>query len=74
MVIQWRDRIGADPTRLHGQPTIREMRISVHDVFGYLAAGMSIEELMEEFPGLTREDVLACYAWAAEHAAATGAQ
>ena len=50
------------------------MRISVHDVFGYLAAGMSIEDLTHEIPGLTREDILACYAWAAEHAADIGAQ
>ena len=72
MVIDWHERIRTDPERLHGQPTVPDLRISVQDVFGYLAADVSIDEMLRECPGLTRDDILACYAWAAEHAADRG--
>jgi uncharacterized protein (DUF433 family) len=54
-----------------GQPCIRGrrgngMRITVYDVLSYLAAGDSIEEILENFPMLTKEDVLACLAFAAD--------
>lgn len=49
-----------------GKPCIRGMRITVQDVLSYLASGMSISEIIEDFPKLTREDVLACLAYAAE--------
>lgn len=49
-----------------GQPCIRGMRITVYDVLSYLAAGDSIDELLLHFPMLTREDVLACLAYAAD--------
>jgi uncharacterized protein (DUF433 family) len=42
------------------------MRITVQDVLSYLASGMSIPEIIDDFPKLTREDVLACLAYAAE--------
>ena len=42
------------------------MRITVYDVLGYLASGMSIEEILDDFPELTREDILACLAYAAD--------
>jgi uncharacterized protein (DUF433 family) len=42
------------------------MRITVYDVLDYLASGMSIEEILDDFPELTREDILACLAFAAD--------
>ena len=48
-----------------GKPCIRGMRITVYDVLGYLASGMSYEEVLADFPDLTREDILACLAFAA---------
>ena len=49
-----------------GKPCIRGMRISVYDVLNWLASGMSQEEILTDFPELTREDILACLAYAAE--------
>ncbi len=49
-----------------GKPCVRGMRITVQDVLSYLASGMSIQDIIEDFPKLTREDILACLAYAAE--------
>lgn len=49
-----------------GKPCIRGMRITVYDVLSYLAAGMSEEEVLRDFPYLTREDILACLGYAAD--------
>ncbi|GAB4428481.1 MAG: DUF433 domain-containing protein [Anaerolineae bacterium] len=49
-----------------GKPCIRGMRITVYDVLGYLASGMDVQEILEDFPYLTREDILACLKYAAE--------
>jgi uncharacterized protein (DUF433 family) len=49
-----------------GRPTIRGMRISVGDVLGWLAAGMSHEEILSDYPELTEKDILACLAYAAD--------
>jgi len=60
------DRITLEPGKRSGKPCIRGMRITVHDVLSYLAAGMSYEEVLADFPELEREDILACLAWAAQ--------
>lgn len=60
------ERISVDPTIRFGKPCIRGTRISVGDVLGYLAGGMSEDQLLKEFPQLTREDIRACFAYAAE--------
>ena len=60
------DRITIDPAVRFGKPCVRGTRITVGDVLGYLAGGTSEEELMEEFPQITREDIRACLAYAAE--------
>ena len=60
------DRITIKPGLRSGKPCIRETRITVSDIFGYLAAGTTEAELLAEFPDLTHEDVLACFAFAAE--------
>ena len=48
-----------------GKPCIRGMRITVYDVLDYLAAGMSHQEILDDFPYLTEEDILACLKYAA---------
>lgn len=45
---------------------MRDLRITVADVLGYLAAGMTMSEVLEDFPQLTEQDVLACLAYAAD--------
>jgi uncharacterized protein (DUF433 family) len=60
------DRIVVDPTVRFGKPCVRGTRISVGDVLGYLAAGMSNAELLAGFPQLTDDDIRACLAYAAE--------
>jgi uncharacterized protein (DUF433 family) len=49
-----------------GKLCIRNMRITVYDVLDYLASGMSIEEILDDFPELTRDDILACLSYAAD--------
>jgi uncharacterized protein (DUF433 family) len=68
MVQDWRSRIVIEPGTRSGQPVIRGMRIAVKDVFEYLAGGMTVDEFLTDFPELTREDVEACFAFAAEQA------
>jgi uncharacterized protein (DUF433 family) len=60
------ERISVDPAVRFGKPCIRGTRMTVGDVLGYLAGGMSEAEVLADFPQLTREDLLACYAFAAE--------
>ena len=60
------DRIAVDPTIRFGKPCVRGTRISVGDVLGYLAGGMSSAEILADFPQLTSDDVRACLAYAAE--------
>ncbi len=55
-----------EPGKRSGKPCIRGMRVTVSDVLGYLAAGMSEDEILRDFPYLTREDIRACLAFAAE--------
>ena len=60
------DRITIDADICHGKPCIRGLRITVYDVLSYLAAGMSQQEILTDFPSLTTEDILACLSYAAE--------
>lgn len=60
------DRISLDPTVRFGKPCVRGTRISVGDVLGYLAGGMSEDQLLTEFPQLAPEDIRACLTYAAE--------
>jgi len=62
----WRSRITVEPGKRGGRPCIRGMRITVHDVLSYFAAGMTADEILSDFPYLTPEDILACFAFAAE--------
>ena len=60
------DRIVADPAIRFGKPCIRGTRISVGDVLGYMAGGMTEPQILADFPQLTSDDVRACLAYAAE--------
>ena len=58
--------ITVEPGKRGGKPCIRGMRITVSDVLKYLAGGMSEDQILQDFPYLTREDIRACLAFAAE--------
>jgi uncharacterized protein (DUF433 family) len=58
--------ITIEPGKRSGKPCIRGMRITVSDVLEYLASGMTEEEIINDFPELTREDIRACLAFAAD--------
>ena len=64
--MDYRQRITLDPLVRNGKPCIRGTRIAVADVFEYLGGGMSIAEILEDFPDLTAEDIQACFSFAAE--------
>ena len=55
-----------EPGKRGGKPCIRGMRITVYDVLEYLASGMSEQEIIDDFPDLTQEDIRACLAFAAD--------
>ncbi|MEM9832289.1 MAG: DUF433 domain-containing protein [Bacteroidota bacterium] len=58
--------IKINPKKRFGRPCIRETRITVYDVLAWLSKGMSREEIIEDFPELTEQDINACLAYAAE--------
>ena len=58
--------ITIEPGKRSGQPCIRGLRMTVRDVLEYLAAGMTPEEIVADFPDLTLEDIRACLAFAAD--------
>ena len=60
------DRISIDPQICHGQACVKGTRIPVHQIVRMLANGDTIDELLEEYPSLEREDVLACLEYAAD--------
>jgi len=64
--MDWRSRITVEPGKRGGNPCIRGLRITVTDVLEYLASGMSEDEFLRDFPDLTREDIRACLAFAAD--------
>ncbi|MEX0812568.1 MAG: DUF433 domain-containing protein [Chitinophagales bacterium] len=58
------NRITVNPKICHGKPCIRNTRIMVESILEYLAGGDTIDDILEEFPDLEREDVLACISYA----------
>jgi len=64
--VDWRGRIVTDPHILVGKPVIKGTRISVDLILGWLANGWSIEDILDSYPHITREDVQAALAFAAE--------
>lgn len=64
--MDYRDVITIEPGKRGGKPCIRGMRITVGDVLGWLAAGVSRDEIFADFPELTEDDIAAALAFAAE--------
>lgn len=64
--MNYQNIITIEPGKRGGQPTIRGMRIAVADVLGWLAAGMTHEEIVADYPELTEDDIRACLAYAAD--------
>jgi uncharacterized protein (DUF433 family) len=62
--MNYHDIITIEPGKRGGKPCIRGMRMTVYDVLEYLASGMTTQEILDDFPYLTHEDVLACLAFA----------
>ena len=65
MSIQY-SAITTDPLRRGGRPCVRDLRISVGDVLGWLALGQTVDQIVADYPELTPGDVRACLAYAAE--------
>ena len=65
-MIDYSKYITINPEQRSGKPCIRGMRITVYDVLSYMAAGDSMEEVIRNFPMLTKDDILACLAYAAD--------
>ncbi len=64
--VKWRHHIVSTPEVICGKPRIDGTRISVALILGYLAAGSTMDEIINEFPGLTREQIAACLGYARE--------
>ena len=64
--MSYHDRISIEPGKRSGKPCIRSMRITVYDVLGWLASGMTEAEILADFPELTAEDIKACLEFAAD--------
>lgn len=64
--MSYKEIITIDAGKRGGKPCIRGLRITVYDVLEYLAAGMSEEEILRDFPDLTRDDIRACLEFAAD--------
>jgi len=63
--MNYQDIITIEPGKRGGKPCIRGMRITVYDVLEYLASGMTQQEILSDFPYLTKDDILACLSFAA---------
>jgi uncharacterized protein (DUF433 family) len=66
IVMNYRERITVEPGKRGGKPCIRGLRITVYDVLDQLSAGMTPEEIIEDFPELELEDIRACLGFAAD--------
>jgi uncharacterized protein (DUF433 family) len=66
MPVDYRAIVTTEPGRRGGRPSIRGMRITVADILGWLASGMSHHEILEDYPELTEEDIRAALAYAAD--------
>ena len=64
--MKYDDIITIQSEKRFGKPCVRDTRISVYDVLSWLASGMTMQEILEDFPELTHEDILTCLAFAAE--------
>jgi uncharacterized protein (DUF433 family) len=63
--MQYQEIITIEPGKRGGKPCIRGIRITVYDILDYLASGMTQLEILEDFPYLNKDDILACLSFAA---------
>jgi uncharacterized protein (DUF433 family) len=66
MTTEYRHIVTIEPGKRGGRPCIRGLRIAVSDVLGWLAVGMSHQQILDEYPELTEDDIRACLAYAAD--------
>lgn len=66
MLVDYREIITVEPGKRSGKPCIRGLRITVYDIFGWLASGMSEDDIIDDFPELTKQDIRAALAFAAD--------
>ena len=64
--MNWEDRITVDPKVLVGKPVIRDTRLAVEFIIDLLASGWSEAQILDNYPGVTREDIVACLRYANE--------
>ena len=64
--MNYQDIITLEPGKRGGKPCIRGLRITVYDVLDYLASGMTIDQILNDFDYLTEQDIRACLAYAAD--------
>ena len=64
--MKYEDIITIQSDRRFGKPCVRDTRITVYDVLSWLASGMSMEEILDDYPELTQADIFACLAFAAD--------
>jgi uncharacterized protein (DUF433 family) len=65
-MVEYQNIIRRSPHKRFGKPCVRDTRITVYDVLGWLAGGMDFNEIIKDFPELTVEDIKACLAYAAD--------
>jgi uncharacterized protein (DUF433 family) len=65
-MVDYKSIIKRNPNKRFGKPCVRDTRITVFDVLGWLAAGMTFDEILEDFPELNTDDIKACLAYAAD--------
>lgn len=65
-MIEYKSIIKRNPNKRFGKPCVRNTRITVFDVLGWLASGMTYDEILNDFPELTIDDIRACLAYAAD--------
>jgi uncharacterized protein (DUF433 family) len=66
LTMDYRNHITIEPNKRGGKPCVRGLRITVYEVLEYLASEMTEAEILDDFPDLTREDLKACIAYAAD--------
>ena len=64
--IHYKEIITIEPGKRSGKPCIRGMRITVFDIMHHLSSGLSYEEIIENFPEIKKNDILACFAYLAD--------
>jgi uncharacterized protein (DUF433 family) len=65
-LVDYKDRITQEPGKRGGRPCVRGLRITVYDVLGWLASGMSHDEILHDHPDLVDTDIRACLEFAAD--------